>query len=316
MKTPELMHSWTVAICFITSATILTACGNQHGNSSPTQVAAKVGPYEITQLQINNAVRTGQVSSVDLAVVKNRALEKLVDEQLLVARAEQLKLDRSPQVLGEIDEAKRQIIARAYLEQLSQQQAQPNKGEIHAYYQSHPELFGERRIYTVRTLTIPVAQFPDENAENVVLASKSIEQLLQVLKGQGIRYSSDSGERGPETMPFDLIPRVAEAKDGSLLTGRGDGSLYALQIISSRPAPVTEEQADPAIQRFLMNQRARTAVSEELERLRAATKVEYFGGFGPVVAKAETVATPSTAPAASSGAMSDDTIKSGFKGIK
>jgi len=316
MKNPVPMRSWTIAIWLIAAATILTSCGKPHGDSSPTQVAAKVGPYEITQLQINNAVRTNQVSAADLAGLKNRALEKLVDEQLLVAKAEQLKLDRSPQVIGAIDEAKRQIIARAYLDQLSQQQPQPNKDEIHAYYQSHPELFGERRIYTVRAITIPVAQLPDENAENGVLASKSIEQLVQALKAQGIRYSADNGERGPESMPFDLIRRVAEAKDGTFLTGRADGSLYALQIISSRPAPVSEEQADPAIQRFLMNQRARVAVNQELERLRAATKVEYFGGFGPAVAKAE-MAPPTTAPpASSSAAMDDNTIRNGFKGIK
>jgi hypothetical protein len=79
---------------------------------------------------------------------------------------------------------------------------------------------------------------------------------------------------------------------------------------------VSEEQADPAIQRFLMNQRARVAVNQELERLRAATKVEYFGGFGPAVAKAE-MAPPTTAPpASSSAAMDDNTIRNGFKGIK
>jgi len=52
-----------------------------------------------------------------------------------------------------------------------------------------------------------------------------------------------------------------------------------VRLVASKLAPVDEAAATPRIERFIANQRAGQSVAEELKRLRAQAKIEYFGEF-------------------------------------
>jgi hypothetical protein len=84
---------------------------------------------------------------------------------------------------------------------------------------------------------------------------------------------------------------------------------------------VGEEQARPAIEQFLLNDRKRKLVEDDIKAMRAAAKIEYVGKFGegaPAAGAAAPAApaapAPATAPAAS-GALSTTDITKGM-GLK
>ena len=76
-------------------------------------------------------------------------------------------------------------------------------------------------------------------------------------------------------------------------------------LAGSRSQPVTEEQARPAIEQYLLNDRKRKLVEEDMKGLRAAAKIEYVGKFAELAASAPAAPTS----AASAGATGADTGK-------
>jgi hypothetical protein len=91
-------------------------------------------------------------------------------------------------------------------------------------------------------------------------------------------------------------------------------------LAGSRMQPVSEEQARPAIEQFLLNERRRKLVEDDVKAMRAAAKIEYVGKFaegapaaGAAPAAPGTPAAP--APAAASGALSSTDISKGL-GLK
>jgi hypothetical protein len=90
-------------------------------------------------------------------------------------------------------------------------------------------------------------------------------------------------------------------------------------LAGSRPQPVTEEQARPAIEQFILNDRRRKLVEDHLKELRSAAKVEYVGKFAEAAASAPAVAGTASAPASAAPApgasapLTDADISKGLK---
>ena len=103
-------------------ALTLVACGDKEGKKVATQVAAKVGSEEISVHQINQVLsrtNTGGASPEAVQAMGKEVLEKLIDQQLAVDQATENKLHRSPEVVAQIEAARRDILARAYIQQVS-----------------------------------------------------------------------------------------------------------------------------------------------------------------------------------------------------
>ena len=84
--------------------------------------------------------------------IRREILDKLVDQELAVEQAVEKKLDRSPEVLMAIENARREILARAYVEQITASMPKPTVDEAKKYYAENPQLFAERRIYNIQEI--------------------------------------------------------------------------------------------------------------------------------------------------------------------
>src|SRR5437870_7592331 len=125
------------ALSFLIFATALTGCDRVAADRADPQLVARVNGIEISARQI----RTGGSASVAQAV------EKVIDRELLVQKALEAGLERDPQVKDSIDNARRQVLAQAYLDRAASAATQPGKEEVRAFYAENPALFAERRIY-------------------------------------------------------------------------------------------------------------------------------------------------------------------------
>jgi len=50
-------------------------------------------------------------------------------------------------------------------------------------------------------------------------------------------------------------------------------------LTSAKPQPVSLQQAKPAIEQFLLNERKRKLLTDEMKRLREKSKISYEGQF-------------------------------------
>jgi EpsD family peptidyl-prolyl cis-trans isomerase len=81
--------------------------------------------------------------------VSRSTLDALIDQELALQAATEMRIDRDPAVLMAVEAARRDIIARAYAERLSEGAHAPTPEEVKQYYRSRPALFAQRRLYTL-----------------------------------------------------------------------------------------------------------------------------------------------------------------------
>ncbi|HEY9105136.1 MAG TPA: EpsD family peptidyl-prolyl cis-trans isomerase, partial [Roseateles sp.] len=136
-------------------AAMLAACGGGDKGDKASQTAAKVNKEEITVHQINFVLQRQPGLRPEQAEAAGRqVLERLIDQELAVQKAQEQKIDRDPRVVQQIEAAKREIIARAYAERIGEGVAKPSNDEIAKYYADKPALFKERRIYSLQEVQI------------------------------------------------------------------------------------------------------------------------------------------------------------------
>ena len=95
-------------------------------------------------------------------------------------------------------------------------------------------------------------------------------------------------------------------KDGRAGCDAVGNGVQVLVLAGARMAPVSEEQARPAVEQFLLEEGKRQLAEEDLKALRADAKIAYVGKFAAPAASGATPAAagPGTAPAATGAASS------------
>lgn len=302
----------------------LAACGGKDEKKPASQVAVKVNAEEISVHQINFVLGrsgAGNVSPEQAPKVRREVLEKLVDQQLAVEQAIEKKLDRSPDVVMAIEAARREILARAYVEQITGAIAKPSAEEAKKYYSEHPQLFAERRVYNIQEIVLPASAGVASQLRDMIAAGKPIEEIANFLKNKNIKFSGGSATRSAEQIPLDLLPKVHVLKDGQGMVIDGAEATTVMRVVASQSAPVTEAAALPRIQQFLGNQRAGEAAASEFKQLKAKAKIVYQGEFANADGSAATPApvkpAAPAAPAAAKPAPAASTnIEKGVAGLK
>lgn len=311
-------------ILCLSLALMLTACGSKDAEKPASQIAAKVNSGEISVHQINYVLsRTGAgAGTPEMAPkIRREILDRLIDQELAVEQAIEKKLDRSPDVLMAVENARREILARAYVDQLTAAMDKPTIDEARRYYSENPQLFAERRVYNLQEIVLPVAAGVGDELRQMFEAGRSMEDIATWLKGKEIKFRAGSATRSAEQIPLELLPKLHPLKVGQGLVIQSPQSITMMRLAAAQSAPVSEEVALPRIQQFLGNQRATESAKQELKELKAKAKITYMGEFAdadanlasqPASALAVTRATDVNAPKSSA----DTTIEKGVAGLK
>lgn len=306
---------------------LLAGCGDKSESKSATQVAARVDGSEISVHQINFAMQQAKVPSDQAKAASTQILDRLIDQEVIVQKALQQKLDRDPQVMQQLEFARREVLQRAYAERVAAAVKAPDDLMVKDYFAKHPELFSERRIFTYRVLVVQGDQAQLETAQKLIAQAKNLDELVVALKQNNLRFAGDSATRAAEQIPMQMLPNLHKLKDGQVATIKRPGAIELVQLLQSRTEPVSEERARPIIVQFLTNQGKTEAVQNDIKDLRSKAKVEYMGEFkaakeqadqsAPAAAPAAAPApAPAPAPAASAPAISSDLEKGIGAGLK
>lgn len=296
-------------------ALVLAGCGANTDTAAPSQVAARVGSYEITVHQVNaELARLGGVAGAQVKQAGSAILERLIDQELLVAHAEEQKIDRDPAVMAALDAARREVVARAYVERITAQVADPQTSEVEAFYRDNPELFSKRRIYALRELRVSVPAGRETDLRAVADKATSLDEIIAWLRREDLTFKADSALKPAEELPLDLVKQLARMKDGEIGVLALPGVVTVVQIAATREQPIDAVGAAPFIERYLTNLRKQMLAREALGRLRGRANIQYVGDFAPASADGATAVTaPGSAPAA---ALSQAALDKGAGGLK
>ena len=336
----RLVRASTVALVVV--AALLGGCGDKKKEKGSSQTAAKVNKEEITVHQINlvlaqqPALPPGQAASASSV-----ALERLIDQELALQKAGEQRLDRDGKVIQQLEIAKREIISRAYFEKIGEGAPKPTPAEVNAYYDAHPALFASRRIFSLQELDIEATPAQLDAAKTALAAAKTFAGFVDYLKTSDIKFRGSEGVRSAEQLPMTSVDQFAALKDGQAIFVSTPGGARVIHLVNSRNQPVSPQAAVPAIEQYLLNERKRKLIADDLHALRSAAKIEYVGDFAsnrppespvprndappltsiaPAISGSAAVAAPQieVAPreAAPASMPSDATLDKGLKGMK
>jgi len=281
------------ALTLLAAAAMLVACGGGDKKGA-TQVAAKVNKEEISVHQINFVLQRQPGLKPEQAPAATKAvLEGLIDQELAIQEAQEQKIDRDPKVVMAIEAAKREILARAYADKLADTVSKPTDDEIAAYYKDKPALFAQRRVYTLHEFSIEAAGDAAKNVTALVQAAKSSDELSKQLTAASVKFASRVVTQPAENLPLAMIDRIGSLAEGQSLAIPSANGISAVFVAAAKPQPVTAEQAKPAIEQFLLNDRKRKLVADEMKRLRGSAKISYEGQFAAAAAANTTAAAAS-----------------------
>ena len=297
-----MKHRITQLLTPVVLALVLAGCGDKADKKVATQVAAKVGSEEISVHQINQVLartNTANTTPQGAQALRREVLEKLIDQQLAVDQATESKLHRSPDIVAQIEAARREVLARAYIQQVTAALPKPSAEETKKYYVEHPPLFSERRVFNIQELIVPASVGPQvaDQMRTMLAAGKTMEELAAMLKSKDIKFGGGAAQRAAEQIPLELLSKVHALKDGQATIISTAQAFTVIRVASSQSAPVAEAAALPRIEQFLANQRGVEAVTKNLKDLRAKAGVTYMGDFAQAAAAVGAAA--AAAPSAS-----------------
>jgi EpsD family peptidyl-prolyl cis-trans isomerase len=257
---------------------VLAACGAGE-TTSPTQTAARVNKEEITVHQIGALLATQKVAAEQVPAAERQILERLINRELSVQKAVELKLDREPKVVQAIESARQEIIARAYADKLSEAAPRPSAADIKKYYTDHPMLFSERKVYQLQEFAVEADAKQLDTLKAAMPAMKGTDDLAAWLKANNVKFASQQAVRAAEQLPMSLLPGLSRLSEGQALLTPTPRGAQIMVVRAVRAQPVDEERASRAIEQFLINEQKRKLLSDDLKALRAAAKIEYQGRF-------------------------------------
>jgi len=287
-------------------AVALSACGRADGQKAVSQVAAKVNGGEITVHQISSVIAGNQIPSEQAKQAAAQTLERIIDQELLVQKALKDKLDRDPQVMQSIEDAKRQILARAYLERAAAGSSTQSWEEIRKFYQENPALFERRRIYRVHELVVVAPREKLDALKAATAGEKSLQDVTAWLKSQKLVFQVAMSNRPAEQIPLEILPQVSEMREGQIAVIPTPRGASVVQLLQAQEASLSEQQATPIIEQYLQGRKRLAVAQAEVRRLREQARIEYVGEF----------AAPRAQPASSSVDDRDESIKKGLAGLR
>lgn len=288
----------------------LSACSRSEGAAGQaTQVAAKVGDSEISVHQINQVLsRTpmDEPSQAALQQASRQVLERLIDQQVAVNAATADNLHRTPEVIAQLEAARREVLARAYLQKFSGAAPKATPEDVARYYREHPALFAERRSFNLQEVRVPDAAAVLPELRTLVAQGQPLDAIAQHLSSQQVRFARINAPRTADQLPLDLLPQIHALQDGQTAVFASGNAATVVRVASSQPAHMNEAEATPIIERFLNNQHLNDTLQQEIKRLREATTVSYQGEF----------TAPAANPAAPAAPAADTAIERGVQGLK
>lgn len=297
-------------VLLLASAVFATAGCDKKKDKGATQAAARVNSQEITVHQINQVLEQQRAMPPAQAASASRlVLARLVDQELALQEAQNQKLDRDPQVVRQLEAARREIIARAYLDRVGSGVSRPTAEEVKKYYDANPALFSERRVYNLEELNIEAKPEQVDVLRAALQEAKDVGAFVAVLKDQGFKFSQRQALTPAERLPLDRVAAFASMKDGQASFTVLPGGVQVMVVVDSRLQPVTEDQARPLIEQFLVNERRQKAIQDDLAALRAAAKIEYVGEFANGARPVSDLAAPAAASSSASGASMENALK-------
>lgn len=271
------MKTTAIALSVVISCALLAACNDdKSAKTPPTQVLIKVNGAEVSVHQMNRMLsKLNNLPEDRVQEAKLRIANTLVDQELLMAEAVKAKLDRSPDVLLDLEAARREVLSRAYLDKVTAEAGKPTDQQIQLFYDTNPNLFSLRNIYGLKELAVPKAAPNFAELAEKLKQTKDMKDAENLLRASGMNLQTTNTTFGAEKAPAEVLKRLVTAKVGDYLVQDHALGLSLIEVTRVEPAPLDLTTAKPAIEKMLQAQHRNQVIQKTLADLRTGAQITY-----------------------------------------
>jgi EpsD family peptidyl-prolyl cis-trans isomerase len=278
------------ATAVLAGLTLLAGCSKEKAGD-PTQIAAKVNKGEISVHQVQFALqRQPRLVAAQPQTAARRVLDSLIEQELAAQAARSDGLETDPAVVQAMEAAKREVLARAFQDRLAAKAVSASSDEVDAYYDSRPALFSERRLYTLQEFALDVADDDLPRVQAALKDAKGVEATGTALGKAGVRFRARQLAQAAEDLPFGVLDSVAKLAVGESVLTQQPGGARVYVILHAQAAPVSRNLSKAAIEAYLLADRKRVLVAQEMKALRERAQIVYQGTFASAASAASATA--------------------------
>ncbi|HEV2569876.1 SurA N-terminal domain-containing protein [Sphingomonas sp.] len=269
------------------SALLVSGCGDKEGGGEleKGQVVATVNGKDITVHELNAELQGAQlpqnITPEQRKQVEQQALQQVVNRRILADVARERGLDKTPMFLLQERRAEEGILVQMLQRQMSSAVKQPTQTEIATFMAQNPDLFAERKIFTVDQIQFQTPR--DPNILRKYQPLKTMAEVEAMLKQDGLQY-----RRAPATLDVaranpELVSQVLKMNREDIFIIPAGQVMVANLITDTKVQPLTGNEAQQLAAGMIQQRKFNELIKRDLEPKvkKAESEVKYQAGFGP-----------------------------------
>jgi EpsD family peptidyl-prolyl cis-trans isomerase len=268
------------------SLLLLMACGAE-APVADSQVAVRINKGEISVHQVQAVLKRQPRLLADRPdAASARVLEALIEQELAAQAAVDQGLERDPDVVQAMQLARREVLARAYQEKIASAATGPSSDEVDRYYDAHPAVFAQRRLYTLQEFMVEATPAQAETLAALARRAKGADEVATLLHEAHMNHRTRRFVQAAEDVPAAVLEPLAKLERGQSLAVTHGAVPRIFSVLDVQAAPVDRRQAADSIAAYLVTERKRQLLVPAMKGLREAAQIRYQGEFAKAPAEA------------------------------
>ena len=267
------------------AALTLTACGDKEGGEAleKGQVVATVGGKDVTVHELNAELQGANLPqnlpADQKKQVENGALQQVVNRKILADIARERGLDKTPMYLIQERRAEEQILVQMLQRQMSSSVKKPGSTEVSTFIAQNPNLFAERKIFTVDQIQFQTPRDPKILQKYQPL--KTMDEVAAQLKADGLQFRRAPATLDVATANPALVEQVLKLPPTEIFIIPAGQVMVANKITDTRVVPLSGAQAQQLAASRMQQKAFEDMIKRDLEPKvkKAEGEVKYQAGF-------------------------------------
>ena len=265
-----------LAILACGAATLLLLSGCE--KKAEGQVAAVVDGDEVTLQEVNGELQNvGEVEGEQGQMMRNAALQSVIDRHLVAGLARKDGLDQSPEYILRRQKMEESLLAQMLLEKELRNQKAPSPAEIDQFIASNPQAFSGRTVFALDQIIFPMSKRKD--IIPALESAKTMAEVATTLNRLGVNFQRGNNQADSGNMPPLLFEKIKTMGASEPLIIPAGPNLTVIQVKDSKEAPIVGETARQVAQQAYRRQAIGKALQARLETAKKGAKIEYQEGF-------------------------------------
>ncbi|ATE66988.1 SurA N-terminal domain-containing protein [Rhizorhabdus dicambivorans] len=258
------------------AAMLVTGCHKEPKG----QILAIVNGEEISLQELNAELQGARVpDSVDRAVLRRQVLQRLIDRKLIVQKAREQGLDKTPEFITQQRRMEENLLVTLLGQKIASQVPMPDDRDITQYIADNPTQFSGRE-----RLLLDQIQFgaPKDVKQLLTLRdAHNLEDLAAGVKRLGLPMSRGKGVIDTGRLDPQLIDMINKLPPGEPFVLPSNGQ-YVASVIVGRDATPTPTPVAKAAAAELVRRKELVAESKaQVARARSTAEIQYQPGYEP-----------------------------------